>query len=238
MIDYNKIDAMVEGYNPDGGKCGLLLPKPGWKPGDVSPLFSPDWELTDAELDQDESDGLIPFCWHIFHQQYNSCAAESGLTVLHTTRRLAGLDDVIFNPLFVYHYVCGGRDGGAQLSDVLATLRDKGCAPESVWPYSNGWQRKPSQEAVKAAEPYRLGEFYEIRSTRQFRSALRLKWAVACGSKGHAVSAMKDRKTYPVIANTWGRSWGQDGFGKWDGSYESLWQTYRAFAYRTSKTVT
>ncbi len=234
-MNYDKIASMPEQPAcPPWFKPGLLLPKAGWKPGDTCPLFSPSWELTDAELARpDEGDGLIPFCWHIFRQRYNSCGPESGVTMLQTVRRMLGLPNVVLNPLYVYHFVSGGRDAGAHLVDVLKVLRDRGCASEESWPYANGWQRRPSDDTDAAT--YKLGEFYEVTTVRQFRSALRLRYAVACGSRGHAVGGLKDMVSYPVVANTWGRTWGENGFGRWD-SYANLFR-YRVFAYRTVETI-
>lgn len=237
MIDLERIhQTPLEPVVPAGCLTGLLPPEPGWQPGDCSPLFSSDWEIPEAEWSNWRSArGMIDHVPHVFRQQYGSCAAESAVSGLHVMRQKVGVPFVLLNPLFAYHYTSGGADRGSTLDGNLRVLREQGCPPESVWPYRNGFRTRPSADAIEAAKPYRIEEFYEIRSKRQFVSALLQGYVVACGSRGHAILAVHyDGTDYPIVLNTWGTTWGEGGFGRWD-RYDALWRTYRAFAYRNAR---
>lgn len=222
-------DSIPAGFRPG------LLPRES-KPGEVCPMFPQGWAIPEGDWsDFRTENGMIGHVPLVLRQQYGSCASESCVSGIHATRQRDGFPFVRLNPLYLYGQLNGGRDAGSTLDGNLRLARDQGCAPEAVWPYSNGWQRRPSEEAREAAKNYRIQEFYEIRSKQQFISALLLGYVVACGSKGHAVTAVHyDGTDYPVILNTWGTDWGSGGFGRWD-KYDALWRTYGAFAYRNMR---
>jgi len=166
----------------------------------------------------------------------HNCASESSTQSLMIIRAFAGLPHISLNPYFVYHTVSGGRDQGSTIDGNLKFMREVGCAPISVWPRSQDWQRRPSAEAVEAAKPFRIVEFYEIRTVEEMVTALFLGFPVVYGANGHAVvkiEHLNDREGLDI--NSWGTGWGDGGFGVW-APYSMLGSSlqYGAFAVRTS----
>lgn len=152
-------------------------------------------------------------------------------------RATAGLPNVLFNPYGVYHFVNGGRDQGSTLDANLKFGRENGCFPESVWSRSNGWQRRPDEQAMEAAKEYRIVEYYDILNIEEFVTALLLGIPVTFGAKGHAVTAVRHTTNAPIIVNSWGVSWENNGFGIWV-PYNGLSNMlqYGAYAVRTVTT--
>jgi hypothetical protein len=167
----------------------------------------------------------------------HNCASESTNQSVAIGMAKAGLLDVLFNPYGMYHFVNGGRDQGSSIDANLKFAREFGCFPESVWPRSNGWQRKPSEEAMEAAKLYRILEFYDIQSIEEFVTALLMGFPVVYGANGHAVCAIQhlENKQAPMIVNSWSTDWEDNGFGVWV-NYASLRKnlSYGAFAVRTT----
>lgn len=161
----------------------------------------------------------------------NSCAAEAATGALMVARSVVGLDHVLLNPWYLYHFTSHGVDSGSSIDENLVVARDRGIAPESVWPRSRGWRARPSAEAHAAAAEFRIEEFYDISSVDEFVTALLLGFAVEFGARGHAVLAVRHRGSYPEILNSWGRGWGDGGFGSWV-SYSGINWAYGAWAIR------
>jgi hypothetical protein len=187
---------------------------------------------------------LRPFVKTILDQdRAGSCATESPTGAVMLRRAFAGIvPHVILNPWFIYWHTGGvadrgdGRSGGSSIDENLAFIREKGIAPESVWPRSKGWgyrgANKPSEEAYAAALDYRIVEFYDISSVEEMVSALLTGFPVVFGANGHAICAVAHKGTYPLILNSWG-DWGEGGFGKWC-SYAGINWSYGAFAVRVT----
>jgi hypothetical protein len=209
------------------------------KPGETCPLFSSrvkvipkaEWEERASKIT------LQPFVREVLHQKsVGSCASESKDGALAIGMAWAGLPHVTFNPYGTYHFVNGGQDRGSTLDDNLKFGREHGCFPESVWPRSNGWQRRPTDEAMQAAKQHRILEYYDILSVEEFVTALLLGIPVTYGAKGHAVTAIRHlhRQNAPLIVNSWGTTWQDGGFGIW-ATYRELSDMlrYGAYAVRT-----
>jgi len=161
-----------------------------------------------------------------------SCATESSTSSVHVTRAMNGLPFDLLNPLFVYHTTSGGQDQGSNIDDNLVFVRDKGIAPESVWPRSKGFRAQPSDEAYREALKYRIDEFYDISSFAEFGTALLLGFPVVFGYSGHSVLAvaLKDVDTV-IYLNSWSDSWGDKGYGTLRTS--SIHWGYGAWAVRS-----
>lgn len=143
-----------------------------------------------------------------------SCATESTTQATEITRDMSGQPWVELNPWFIYHTSSGGRDSGSSVDANLRFVREKGIAPESVWPRSKGWRAKPSAEAYEAALSYRIEEFYDIQNTTEIGSALLKGFPVVFGWSGHScVLTRLLTPTQAEYANSWG-NWGDQGFGK------------------------
>lgn len=222
---------------PPGHRTGCL-PRTT-KPGECCPLFGSrikviprsDWATYTGKV------SLRPFVREVLNQgRTGSCASEASTQSLMIIRAFAGLPHISLNPYFVYHTVSGGRDQGSTIDSNLKFLREVGCAPISVWSRDQGWQRRPSAEAVEAAKPFRIVEFYEIRTVEEMVTSLFLGFPVVYGANGHAVvkiEHLNDREGLDI--NSWGTGWGDGGFGVW-APYRTLGSSlqYGAFAVRTS----
>lgn len=160
------------------------------------------------------SPDLRPFTLGIKDQNgYGSCTCESGSAGVECVNNFARGDRTVFNPLAVYGRVNGGSDSGSSLEDVIAFLQKYGAFPESVWPRSKGWRTKPSDEAYAAAENYRLGEVYAVKSKTEMGTALIQRKPVHYWYDGHAVLAVALLSTTQFLfQNSWG-DWGDNGYG-------------------------
>ncbi len=176
---------------------------------------------------------LRPFVKTILNQgQVGSCATEATAQAIMIARAFAGLPHVVLNPWFIYQETSGGRDQGSSIDDNLDFVMKYGCAPESVWPRSRGWNAKPSAEAYAAALEFRPREVFDIASISEMVSSLFDDFAVVYGSNGHAVvkvEHLNDREG--LDANSWDVSWGDRGFGVWAAYSQVNWQ-YGAWAIR------
>jgi hypothetical protein len=178
---------------------------------------------------------LRPFVKTVLYQgRVGSCAAESSVQSLMIARAIAGLPHVVLNPYFVYHTTSRGRDGGSSIDDNLAFLMRYGCAPESVWPRSKGWQTEPSAEAVAAALEFRIDEFFDVASVPEMVSSNLDAFPVVFGAQGHAICAVAHKGSYPLIVNSYDVSWQDGGFGKWV-NYSGINWSYGAFAVRVAR---
>jgi len=195
----------------------------------IKVIPSGEWDAAAKEL----GDDLRRKVWVVLNQgQVGSCATESTAAATMISRSIVGAEQVLLNPLFIYHTTSGGRDAGSSIDDNLEFARDYGIAPESVWPRSKGWQAKPSEEAIQVAKQYRIEEFYDISNINEFVSALLLGFPVVFGSNGHAVTAVQHMGRYPLILNSWG-DWEDHGFGQWC-SYNAINWNYGAWALRVA----
>lgn len=160
-----------------------------------------------------------------------SCATESTTQGDMQIRAYNGLSFELLNPWFIYYHTSGGRDNGSNIDTNLEFARDKGIAPESVWPRSKGWRAKPSREAYAAALNYRLDEFFDIGTVREVGSALCFGFPVVFGWQGHScVLCDLLSETTARYANSWG-DWGDKGFGTI--RLSSINFAYGAFAVRS-----
>lgn len=211
------------------------------KPGEKCPLFSSRIKETIPEGEWDalsQEISLEPKVREVLNQKsVGSCASESKDGAEAIGLAVAGVPHVSFNPYGTYHFVNNGRDQGSTLDDNLEFGRDKGCFPESVWPRSKGWQPRPDDAAMEAAARYRIVEYYDILTIPEFVTALLLGIPVTYGAKGHAVTAVRHTRNAPIIVNSWGESWENNGFGVW-ATYREIESSlqYGAYAVRTVST--
>ncbi len=190
------------------------------KPGEWCPLASERIKIIPRSEWRDRIaapsyTGLRPSVPVILDQDgVGSCATEDTAQMIMTDGSFNGREFVQLNPWFIYQETSGGRDGGSSIDENLRFVRKYGCAPERVWPRSNGWRKKPSEEAYEAAKEFKILEFFDIRNTEELGSALLLGYPVAYGRRGHAIMATEligDNEIEYV--NSWG-NWGDEGFGR------------------------
>lgn len=149
----------------------------------------------------------------------NSCASESKDGGMQVCERYAGQKITRFNPWGTYHYVCGGGDNGSTLEDNISSAMSRGCFPEEVWPRSKGWRTTPTAAALEAAAEHKLLAVWKVNSWEEAGSALLYGFAVYYWYDSHAVLMTKLLSTSKFeYRNSWGTSWGDNGFGTMDKS--------------------
>jgi len=216
------------------GKAMGCLPRRS-KPGAICPFFKDRIKVI-PKNEWDDYTGQIslkPYVETVLDQDgVGSCATESTAQSVMVTRAVAGLPHVVLNPWFIYHTTSRGVDRGSAIDDNLEFVRERGIAPMSVWPRSEGWRATPSDEAVDAALDFKIEEFYDIQTTEECVSALLLGFPVIYGASGHSVlkiEHLNDREGLDV--NSWAETWGDGGFGVWAPYRDINWH-YGMFAIR------
>jgi len=159
---------------------------------------------------------LKPYVRQILDQNgVGSCATESTTQSVMVMQAWQKLPFTSLNPWSIYAFTSGGRDRGSSIDDNLQHARDVGILPESVWPRSNGWRRRPPQALLdEHARKHRIDEFVDIDSIEELGTALLKGWPVVFGWRAHSCVLLelldRDRALY---ANSYGTNWGDAGFG-------------------------
>lgn len=153
-----------------------------------------------------------------------------------------GLADHLFSPAFLYNSLNGGKDEGVDLADVLEFISNHGTVPLSVMPYNEADFRTQPTEVAKeialnfrglgyrrldeknvhylkaslaAGEPVLLViEMYENflkRGMQQSAAVYSKKGGKSLGY--HALVAVGYDAKGIKILNSWGKTWGENGFG-------------------------
>lgn len=160
-----------------------------------------------------------------------SCAADSGNNLKAACDTRQGLPLVVYNPLFTYHTTSGGVDCGSRIGENVEHLRDFGACPEEVWPRSKGFRAKPSQEAYRVANFFRLREIFYCETRAELVSALLQGYSVHGGYSGHAVAFCQYLQGGKLLfKNSWG-NWGDNGFGVL--SLRRVYLAYGVYAYKS-----
>lgn len=178
-----------------------------------------DWDDMLAVVNRPECSSLV---WNIYNQaSVGSCAAEAENKMGETIRELCGRPRILFNAYATYHYTSGGRDNGSSLPDNVDFGFEKGCIREEKWPRSKGWKATPSDDAMQDALNYRFDECFDIDDSSRAAFETEIGSALLCGLPayvgipGHAILLTELlTKTTAKYANSWDKSWGENGFGK------------------------
>ncbi len=161
----------------------------------------------------------------IIHNQNGegSCAGNSSaLAGIEILRSLAGLSFVHIAPSSLYKQSGNGRDAGSGLDENLQCLKNVGCVPVEMWGGELGWNKPYPPGFKEEAAKYQVDEWFDLGTFEAFMSALfyglPVSYGVFWGSGGHAICAVEpiyeQGEWGCVFANSWGRNWGDNGFGK------------------------
>ena len=151
----------------------------------------------------------------------------------------------MFSPAFIYNrLVRGNCSSGTHIRDALQIVVNEGVAPLSVFPYyPNSCSRLPDRRASEVARNYRVSSYTTVNSIDAVKAQLANGFPIVIGmdvgrgfeahgsgvfqgepypTYGHAmlVVGYDDGMQALRLFNSWGREWGEDGYG---------WISYRAF---------
>lgn len=133
------------------------------------------------------------------------------------------------------------EDAGAYLRDGCKVAATSGIPLESAWDYSEDWRERPDDGAWATGLDHRIATYHRISGLDELRAELAEGHAVVFGFDvpesfegseisetgimrppdpgerivgGHAVLAVgyDDERAQLVVRNSWGRSWGLDGY--------------------------
>lgn len=147
----------------------------------------------------------------------------------------------VFSPAYIYNQINNGLDGGSLIIDALNVLSSRGAATWAAMPYSPGdYLTKPSAATHSNAAQYKIdywrrvnvSDYKELKAQiaagypiiigavvdSSFRNlSPGSTWTYASGPMlgGHAmlVVGYDDGKSAFKILNSWGKSWGDGGYG-------------------------
>ncbi len=215
---------------------GMLLPSAA----DLSALFPPP---------KDQGDQSSCVGWSVGY-------AMRGYYANRAQGRSKDRDPILLSPSFVYNQIADsseGCDSGSDIADALTLLRDVGTVPMSRFPYRDtSCSRRPPADVKREAGQWRIQSWRTVDLT----SLSAIKEQIAKGNPvvigmyvndafteltgdtvfkemgrdggGHAmvVVGYDDRKRAFRLINSWGDSWGENGFG---------WISYDSFKARTDE---
>ncbi|TGK20454.1 C1 family peptidase [Leptospira stimsonii] len=147
----------------------------------------------------------------------------------------------IFSPAFIYNQINGGRDNGSLISDAMRVMVEMGAAPWDQMPYNPAdYRARPSQAAIAAASRFKAKEFLRVKTTDLSEVKAQLaegkpvvagilvyenffnlkgdtiyKEGVGKTYGGHAIALVgfDDSKNAVKFINSWGKDWGDQGYG-------------------------
>jgi hypothetical protein len=192
---------------PTGHALKLLQALP--RAEDVIPLVSEDdwpryWSLEAYTDDIDLDQGNV-----------GSCAWEATAYCFMVARRRSGLLHVLVNPWTGYART-NNSDSGSDPAENFDYAQRFGFIPDVQWPRAqHSWRQLPSNADALAA-PYRIDEYFRVRTWAELGSCvvqgIPVNVGVNWSGGGHAIIVVRMFPTGALIKNSWGNDW--------DGGYE------------------
>lgn len=161
--------------------------------------------------------------------------------------------DRVFSPSFVYNQINGGVDRGSHFGDAFRVLTVQGAAPLSAMAYSSSPFAPIPNTARQAAAPFKIDTFrtVDFHNINELRAHLNAGFPIIIGARvdqafwnyrgglpysgfsgpilgNHAmvVVGYDDARQAFKLMNSWGRNWGDQGFG---------WVSYSQFRQMTNE---
>lgn len=169
---------------------------------------------------------------------FGSCVGHGSVEALTYAWLIAGQQRVELSPTFIYAWINGGRDSGAQVSQGLECIKSHGSCLMNQFGEDKIYLQQMSAEAKATGLKFRVLEAYKVNSWVELGSALMRGMTVVCGIGvgsnfsrldsngvpplpdtivgGHCLCNVGLKKVSGIwvaeTQNSWSSSWGQSGF--------------------------
>lgn len=182
---------------------------------------------------------LSPYLLDIEHQLWvDSCTAHAGTSALELLLNKAGRG-IELDRHFLFHVLrarSGNPDFGAHLREIGPALKEIGCPPVGwlddvlyfIGSILKWWTRKPSARQYRRAAKYRIGDYLEGADIKEaldegfpviaglhlreaFKTCDWSSYAASPHTFKHVLLVVGYRDGEYLLANSWGKSWGDNG---------------------------
>lgn len=172
----------------------------------------------------------------------NMCVAFQTCTIKeYQELKECNLNDY-FSPSFIYDR--RSTPVGMHLRDALNILKNNGCCRESFYPFEG----KPTNGVMVDAENYKIDHYCRLESADEIKEALRnvgpVLITLPCFNKsnqfwistgknsdlGHCVLIVGYIDKSFIFRNSWGKTWGSNGYGYFPISeFKLIWDAFVAY---------
>jgi hypothetical protein len=180
--------------------------------------------------------------WTVIDQNpQNSCCPSATAGSAMILRETNGQKRILLSQGSLYGQINGGRDQGANIEAALEAMMEVGIAPASVVDPKDWTSRDYPSNWKEEAAKFRILEAFDCPTFDAVASAVQrsmpVVFGVYWGSGGHAITAVGLKKIGSVwnidFLNSWGESWGENGFGYLPESKCSGIKSFGAFSIRS-----
>jgi hypothetical protein len=145
-----------------------------------------------------------------------SCCGCAGVDGMMASRAMQGLPHILLSQASLYGRGNGGRDQGMAIDTCLQLLMEDGggaCPADLIDPmdWRGFWAGTWPENWRTVAAGFRVLEAYDCQTVEHVRACYKRGFPVIYGAEGHAVVRIGD----DLDINSWGKSWGYNGLGRW-----------------------